>query len=76
MRWDDGHHEVIEFAFPGDIIGFGHLSMHTRTAQAVAKTIVSPISEQEFERLLKSDGQLAARFAVAGDREFDYMRVR
>ena len=76
MRWDDGHHEVIEFAFPGDIIGFGHLSMHTTTAQAVARTIVSPISEQEFERLLESDAQLAARFAVAGDREFDYMRVR
>ena len=76
MRWDDGHHEVIEFAFPGDIIGFGHLSVHTTTAQAVAKTIVSPISEQEFEQLLETDGQLAARFAVAGDREFDYMRVR
>src|SRR4029079_8362671 len=76
MRWDDGHHEVIEFAFPGDIIGFGHLSMHTTTAQAVARTIVSPISEQEFERLLESDAQLAAPFAVAADREFDYMRVR
>jgi len=76
LRWDDGHHEVIEFAFPGDIIGFGHLSMHTSTAQAVAKTIVSPISEQEFEKLLESDGLLAARFAAAGDREFDFMRLR
>jgi CRP/FNR family transcriptional regulator len=76
VRWDDGHHEVIEFAFPGDIIGFGHLTMHTSTAQAVAKTIVSPISEVEFERLLDTDGQLAARYAAAGDREFDFMRVR
>lgn len=76
VRWDDGHHEVIEFAFPGDIIGFGHLSMHTSTAQAVAKTIVSRISEAEFERLLETDGQLAARFAAAGDREFEFMRVR
>jgi CRP/FNR family transcriptional regulator, anaerobic regulatory protein len=76
VRWDDGHHEVIEFAFPGDIIGFGHLAVHTSTAQAVAKTIVSPISEAEFERLLETDGQLAARFAAAGDREFDFMRVR
>jgi CRP/FNR family transcriptional regulator len=76
VRWDDGHHEVIEFAFPGDIIGFGHLTMHTSTAQAVAKTIVSPISEVEFEQLLETDGQLAARYAAAGDREFDFMRVR
>ena len=76
VRWDDGHHEVIEFAFPGDIIGFGHLAMHASTAQAVAKTIVSRISEPEFEQLLETDGQLAARFAAAGDREFEFMRVR
>jgi CRP/FNR family transcriptional regulator len=76
VRWDDGHHEVIEFAFPGDIIGFGHLAMHTSTAQAVAKTIVSRISEAEFEQLLETDGQLAARFAAAGDREFEFMRLR
>ena len=76
VRWDDGHHEVIEFAFPGDIIGFGHLAMHASTAQAAAKTIVSRISEAEFEQLLETDGQLAARFAAAGDREFEFMRVR
>ena len=76
MRWDDGHHEVIEFAFPGDIIGLGHLDVHTSTAQAVAKTIVSPVSEEEFEQLLETDGLLAARFTAAGDREFDYLRVR
>jgi CRP/FNR family transcriptional regulator len=76
LRWDDGRHEVIEFAFPGDIIGFGHLDVHTSTAQAVAKTIVSPVSEQEFEQLVETDGQLAARFSAAADREFDYLRVR
>jgi CRP/FNR family transcriptional regulator len=76
LRWEDGHHEVIEFAFPGDIVGFGHLAMHTSTAQAAAKTIVSPVSEEEFEQLLETDGQLAARYAAAGDREFEFMRVR
>jgi len=76
IRWDDGRHEVIEFAFPGDIIGFGHLSEHASTAQAIAKTIVSPVSEDEFERLLDSDGQLAARYSAAVDREFDYLRAR
>jgi CRP/FNR family transcriptional regulator, anaerobic regulatory protein len=76
LRWDDGRHEVIEFAFPGDIVGFGHLDVHTSTAQAVAKSIVTRIEEDEFEQLLEADGQLAARFAVAADREFDYLRVR
>lgn len=76
QRQDDGRHEVIEFAFPGDIIGFGHLSEFTSTAQAVAKTIVSPVSVEEFEQLLESDGQLSARYAAAVDREFDFLRVR
>src|SRR4029078_10734865 len=76
MRWEDGHHEVVEFAFPGDIIGFGHLAMHTSTAQAAAKTIVSPVSEEEFKQLLENEGQLAARYAAAGDREFEFMRMR
>lgn len=76
VRWDDGHHEIIEFAFPGDIIGFGHLAEHTSTAQAVGKTIVSPVSDEEFEQLLDSDGQLSARYSAAADREFEYLRVR
>lgn len=76
LKLDDGRHEVIEFAFPGDIIGFGHLSEHTSTAQAVAKTIVSPVSEDDFEHLLETDGQLAARYSAAGDREFDFLRIR
>lgn len=76
QRQDDGHHEIIEFAFPGDIIGFGHLSEHTSTAQAVGKTIVSPVSEEEFEQLLDTDAQLAARYAAAADREFEFLRVR
>lgn len=76
QRQDDGHHEIIEFAFPGDIIGFGHLAEHTSTAQAVAKTIVSPVSEDEFDQLRETDAQLAARYAAAGDREFDFLRVR
>ncbi len=76
QRQDDGHHEIIEFAFPGDIIGFGHLAEHASTAQAVAKTIVSPVSEEEFEQLLEADGQLSARYAAAADREFEFLRVR
>jgi len=76
VRWDDGRHEVIEFAFAGDIIGFGHLDKHTSTAQAAARTIVSPVSARDFEELLESDGQLAARYAAAADREFEFVRLR
>jgi len=76
VRWPDGRHEVIEFAFPGDVIGFGHMDFHASTAQAAARTIVSSVSTAEFDRLVESDGMLSARYAAAADREFEYLRLR
>jgi CRP/FNR family transcriptional regulator, anaerobic regulatory protein len=74
LRWEDGRGEIVEFAFPGDIVGFGHLQSHVSTVQAMVETTVSPVSQKEFDALLENDGQLAARFAAAGDREFEYLR--
>ncbi len=75
-RWDDGRCEIIEFAFPGDIIGFGHLEAHISTAQAMIETVVSTVTTQEFEGALAGDDHLAARLAAAADREFDFLRDR
>jgi len=75
-RWEDGRREIIEFAFPGDIIGLGHLETHITTAQAMVDTVVSIVPASEFEHALDIDGELAARLAAAGDREFDYLRKR
>jgi CRP/FNR family transcriptional regulator len=76
IQWDDGRHDIIEFAFPGDIIGFGHLAKHISTAQAIADTVVSVVDARYFEDAIEQDGQLAARVAVAADREFEYVRAR
>ena len=75
-RREDDDHEIIEFVFPGDIIGLGHLSTHTSTAQAIAETVLIPVSDGELNTLVETDGQLAARIAAAADREFDYLRDR
>jgi CRP/FNR family transcriptional regulator len=75
-RWEDGRCEIIEFAFPGDIIGFGHLETHISTAQAMVETVVSTVSTSDFEHLLCSDDHLAARASAAADREFDFLRER
>jgi CRP/FNR family transcriptional regulator len=75
-RWDDGRHEIIEFAFPGDIIGLGYLDAHITTAQAMVKTTVSVVPLHQVERAAEADGRLAARMAAAVDREFDYLRAR
>ena len=75
-RWDDGRCEIIEFAFPGDIIGFGHMETHISTAQAMVETVVSTVSASNFEQRLRSDDHLAARNSAAADREFDFLRER
>ncbi len=74
MLWADGRHDVIEFAFPGDIVGLGHLSTHSTSAQAMVDTVVSLVSEKEFAETLENDDRLSFRLAAAVEREFDYLR--
>lgn len=74
MLWADGRHEVIEFAFPGDIVGLGHLSRHVSTAQAMVDTVVSIVSEAEFAESFENDDPLAFRLSAAIEREFDFVR--
>lgn len=76
VLWGDGRHEVIEFVFPGDIIGLGHLDVHATTAQAMVDTVVSLVSEDELKHALDSDDRLSFRLTAAVEREFDYLRDR
>ncbi len=74
VLWADGRHEVIEFAFPGDIIGLGHLDVHSTTGQAMVDTVVSVVSEEELKNALDHDDRLSFRMTAAVEREFDYLR--
>lgn len=74
--WPDGTHDVIEFAFPGDIVGLGSLGEHVSTAQAMVDTLVAPVSDDELDHALASDAALANRMATTTDLEFDYLRQR
>lgn len=74
IRWTDGSHDLIEVAFPGDIIGLGHLDQHVSTAQAMVDSVVSEVSEHEIAHLLDVDDRLPLLLASAGEREFNYMR--
>jgi CRP/FNR family transcriptional regulator, anaerobic regulatory protein len=74
-RWHRGCHEIIEFVFPGAIVGFGHIATLS-TARATLHTEIGIVTPDEFACALRSDGQLAARVAAAADREFDYLRFR
>lgn len=74
--WPDGSHDVIECAFPGDIVGLGSLGEYVSTAQAMVDTAVVPLTRSELEIALQSNAALAARMASATDREFDFLRRR
>jgi CRP/FNR family transcriptional regulator, anaerobic regulatory protein len=76
MRPANGQPQVIEFAFPGDIIGLGHSPTHASTAKAMIDTVVGVITDAEFETALRDDNKLFFRLAEAGEREFDYFRNR
>jgi CRP/FNR family transcriptional regulator len=76
QRWEDGRIEIIEFAFPGDIIGLGHLPAHITRASAVMASEVRKVSCEELEAALAEDPRLALRLAAADDREFQAQRTR
>lgn len=76
ITWPDGRHEVIEFAFPGDIVGLGYTDSHISTTQAMVDSAVATVALEEFEDLLAQDGPLAMRMAAAADREFEMLRQR
>jgi CRP/FNR family transcriptional regulator, anaerobic regulatory protein len=71
-----GAYEVIELAFPGDIIGLGCLPTHVSTAKAMVDTSVSVITDADLERALANDNLLYFRLVEAKEREFDYSRSR
>lgn len=76
QRWEDGRIEIIEFAFPGDIIGLGHLQTHITRASAVMASEVTKVGREELDRALAEDPHLALRLAAAFDREFQAQRTR
>ena len=71
----DGEWHVIEFAFPGDLIGLGYLATYCTTATALVDTAVSIVSDSELEAELRADERLRFQLADSGEREFDYVRA-
>lgn len=71
----DGTQDVLEFAFPGDLVGLGYLDNHVATAQATVETRVSVMDraialDPAFEKSLRGKGRLTA----AIEREVTYLQ--
>lgn len=74
--WPNGRHEVVEFAFPGDIIGLGYLDAHVSSAHAMVDSVVTIITQGDLDRALLTDDVLGLRLTSAIEREFDYLREK
>lgn len=76
QRWPDGRVDMIEYAFPGDVIGLGYLPGHTSSAVAMVDTVVSVMPTDTLEQRLEVDDRLALSLAAAGEREFEFLRAK
>jgi CRP/FNR family transcriptional regulator len=72
-RWN-GHRAIIEFAFPGALVGLGFLEAHTCSARATMETCVQrvPLSAQDL--LFADDPKAQARLADAIERDVEFLR--
>ena len=72
-RWN-GHRAVIEFAFPGDLVGLGFLNTHACSARATTETRVRCLPLSAQDRLNASDPRTQSRLADAIEREIEFLR--
>ena len=69
-----GRREIVEFAFPGDVLGYGLFEHHTSWAQAVGEVCIKPMPLSALDQILQADKRAFDRYAEALRREFEYRR--
>ena len=65
----DGRRQIIDFSYPGDIIGLGVLREHVLSAQAVSPAKVRCLSASALERAAEEDANLAVKLYKAVSQE-------
>lgn len=65
----DGRRQVIDFAYPGDVIGLGAIGEHAANAQATVKSTVRCLPVSMLNELAYSDPRLGIKLYEALSRE-------
>ena len=65
----DGRRQVLDFAYPGDLIGLGAMGEHTSAAQAMSRTRMRCLPSAQLASILREDGRLALGLYEAMARE-------
>lgn len=69
----DGSRDVIEFAFPGDLVGLGYLDNHVAGAQATMDTLLTCLPRTEAELVMERTVANTSRLAAAIEREVAFL---
>jgi CRP/FNR family transcriptional regulator len=69
-----GQRQIVEFAFAGDVLGYGLFKHHTSWAQAVGEVCIKRLPLAALDQILHSDKRAFERYAEALRREFEYRR--
>jgi CRP/FNR family transcriptional regulator len=68
----DGSQHVIEFAFPGDLVGLGYLDSHVSGAQATMETSLSCLPRSALEPTIENPNT-RSRLTAAIEREVAFL---
>lgn len=70
----DGRRQVIDFAYPGDLIGLGAMGEHANNAQATSRTRIRCIPIAVLHRTVRDDARLGLKLYEAVSRELSAAR--
>ena len=69
----DGSQDVIEFAFPGDLVGLGYLDSHVSSAQATMETSLHCLPRTAHDAALEKGPAITSRLTAAIEREVAFL---
>jgi CRP/FNR family transcriptional regulator len=70
----DGSQDVIEFAFPGDLVGLGYLDNHVSGAQATMETSLRCLPRSALDPALEKSPAITSRLTAAIEREVAFLK--
>ena len=70
----DGSQDVIEFAFPGDLVGLGYLDNHVSSAQATMETSLHCLPRTAHDAALEKGPAITSRLTAAIEREVAFLK--
>jgi CRP/FNR family transcriptional regulator, anaerobic regulatory protein len=70
----DGGQDVLEFAFPGDLVGIGYLDSHAAAAQATMTTLLSCLPRDTHNAVIEPSARTHTRLTAAIEREVAFLK--